>query len=84
MMTQEIDGFTIEPNSDSCFLFHWNTGPHHTFNIEITSKRVTLVETLPAAVADGDPLADAKRFESKALKAAGKHKRHMFGGSRRG
>ena len=78
MMT-EIDGFTIEPNSGSRFLYQRTATPQHTYNIEVNSKRVTLVETLPADAPHGAPVADAKRFESAALKAARKHKRRMFG-----
>jgi hypothetical protein len=78
MMT-EIDGFNIEPYIGSCFLFQWMTEPHHTFKFEITSKRASLVETIPAAVTNGNPLIDAKRLESKARKAADKYRRKMFG-----
>jgi hypothetical protein len=78
-MTHEIDGFSIEPNSGSRFLFRRMAAPEHTYDIEITSERVTLVATLPAPVADGDPLVDAMRSKDKALKAADKHRRQMFG-----
>ena len=78
MMTK-IDGFTIEPHGGSCFLLQWINAPQHGFKFEITSEHARLIETLPADVAKGDPLADAKRFESKALKAADKHRRQMFG-----
>ena len=78
MMT-EIDGFTIEPNSGSHFSYQRTAKPQHTYNIEINSKRVTLVEILPADVAHGDPLADAKRVESSALKVTRKHQRRVFG-----
>jgi hypothetical protein len=76
IVTTELDGFNIEPYSGSFFLFQWMIEPRHAFKFEITSKRATLVETIPAVVAGGD---DALVLESKARKAADKYRRKLFG-----
>jgi hypothetical protein len=77
-MRTTIDGFSIEPHSGSTFLFRRNARPQHEYLIELTTKRVEPLEILPAYVAEGDPLADAKRFEDAVLKAARKFRDQLL------
>ena len=80
-MTQEINGFAIEPSSSNRHLFRRVIEPRHEYVFEITSKRIVLHATLPVDVGPdrGVALDDAERSEKDAQKAAEEFQRQIFG-----
>jgi hypothetical protein len=70
--TMTIDGFSIEPYAISSFLFWRIVEPQHEYIIKIESERIELLQIVPAAVSQGDPEVDARRFKEEALRAAKK------------
>jgi hypothetical protein len=67
-----INGFSIEPHTTDTFLFWRVDEPQHEYIIKIDSKHIELVQILPAAVSQGDPEVDARRFKGEVLSAAKK------------
>ena len=80
-MTDEINGFAIEPSCSNRHLFRRVIEPKHEFVFEITSKRIVLHATLPDEVGRDRMAAldDAERAEKEAQKAAEEFQRRNFG-----
>ena len=80
-MTDEINGFAIEPSRSNRHLFRRTTEPKHEFVFEITPKRIVLHATLPDDVGRNraDALDDAERAEKDAQRAAEELQRRIFG-----
>jgi hypothetical protein len=87
-MTEEINGFAIEPSSSNRYLFRRVIEPRHEYIFDITAKRVVLRATLPqdVGVNRSDALDDAERSEGDARKAAQEFQRRIlgYGGSNAG
>jgi hypothetical protein len=77
-MTREIAGFTVSSYSIDTIIVQRLVQPHHEYRFRLTAKGVELLETMPAAVADGDPLEDANHFEDEATAAAKKYHGLLF------
>ena len=80
-MTDEINGFAIEPSCSNRHLFRRVIEPKHEYVFEITSKRIVLHATLPDEVGRDRMAAldDAERAEKEAQKAAEEFQRRNFG-----
>jgi hypothetical protein len=80
-MTDEINGFAIEPSCTNRHLFRRLIEPKHEYVFEITPRRVVLHATLPDEVGRDreDALNDAERAEKDAQKAAEELQRRIFG-----
>jgi hypothetical protein len=80
-MTDEINGFAIEPSCRNRHLFRRVSEPKHEYVFEITPKRIVLHATLPDEAGRGraDALDDAERAEKDAQKAAEEFQRRIFG-----
>ena len=75
-MTMMIDGFSIEPHTDNSFIFKRAIEPQHEYMM--TLDPIKVLQTLPADVAEGDPLDDAERFEGEVIEAAKKCRDQLF------
>ena len=73
-----IDGFEIEPHTADTFLFRRVGEPHHEYEYRLTSKRVELLKIVPAAVGQGDPDKDAKRYGGAASEVAKRYRNQLF------
>jgi len=80
IMTDEINGFAIEPSCSNRHLFRRMTEPKHEYVFEITPKRIVLHATLPDEVGRNrmDALDDAERAEKDAQRAAEEFQRRVF------
>lgn len=76
--TMMIDGFSIELHTTDTFLFWRVAGPQHEYIIKLDSEHIELLQIVPAAVSDGDPEVDPRRFEGEVLKAANKFQDQLF------
>jgi hypothetical protein len=79
IMTNEINGFTIEPGTTNLYLFRRMTEPRHAYIFEITSKRIVLRATFPNNVGIDREDDDAEHSEKDARKAAKELQRQTFG-----
>jgi hypothetical protein len=73
-----IDGFSIEPDSIDTFLFWRVAEPQHEYVIKIDSKHIELLQIMAAAVSNGDPEVDARRFKGEVLRTAKKYQGQLF------
>jgi hypothetical protein len=78
MTIGSLEGFTIEPHSRNLALFRRASEPRHAYEVEITSRRIALLQVRPDKIAGANATADAKRYVPALRKAARQFQRETF------